>query len=61
MIGHHNYVFGLQFIYFITLQGFPPAIQFAGISFVTTEPAPITECLPIVTPLRIIEFAPTRT
>ena len=26
-----------------TLQGLPNAITFAGISFVTTDPAPITE------------------
>lgn len=42
-------------MYFIILQRLPPAIQFAGISLVTTEPAPMTECSPIVTPLRIIE------
>ena len=41
----------------ITRQGFPAAKQFAGISFVTTEPAPITEPSPIVTPPQIVTFA----
>ena len=41
-------------ILFITLHGFPTAILFSGISFTTTEPAPITEPSPIVTPLRMI-------
>ena len=50
-----------SFRYLITFAGLPPAIQFAGILFVTTEPAPITEFFPIVTPLRIIERAPMKT
>ena len=48
-------------ILLITLQGLPAAIQFAGISFTTTEPAPITEPSPIVTPLRMILLAPIST
>ena len=36
-------------ILFITLAGLPKAIMFSGISFVTTEPAPITELSPMVT------------
>lgn len=50
-----------DFSLLITLQGFPAAIQSAGISFVTTLPAPMIERAPIVTPLRIILSAPIHT
>ncbi|MDY2981366.1 MAG: hypothetical protein SOR81_07195 [Fusobacterium sp.] len=44
-----------------TLQGFPTAITPAGISFVTTEPAPIIELSPIVTPPKTVQLAPNHT
>ena len=43
----------------ITLQGLPNAITLAGMSAVTTEPEPITECSPMVTPGIILTPAPT--
>ena len=43
------------------LQGLPPATQSLGIDLVTIEPAAITLCAPIVTPLRIIQRAPIST
>ena len=46
---------------FITLQGFPTATTFAGISLFTTLPAPITELSPIVTPGSTITFPPIHT
>src|SRR5690554_2745321 len=45
----------------ITLQGFPPAITLAGISLVTTLPAPITLFSPIVTPFKTVTFTPSHT
>ena len=39
---------------FITLQGLPTAIEFGGMDFVTTEPAPIVQLSPIVTPAKIM-------
>ena len=45
----------------ITLQGFPTAMVFDGISFVTTLPAPMTTLLPIVTPLKTVTFPPNQT
>lgn len=45
----------------MTLQGFPPAIQSAGISLTTTLPAAIIVLAPIETPLHIIVLAPTKT
>ena len=39
----------------------PAAITFAGISFVTTEPAPIIELSPIFTPFKIITLKPHQT
>lgn len=45
-------------IRFMTLAGFPPAIQSAGILLVTTEPAAIILRAPIVTPFRIRQFIP---
>ena len=44
--------------FLITLAGLPTAIEKSGMSFVTTEPAPITQPLPIVTPGQIIAFPP---
>lgn len=48
-------------MYLITLQGLPPAMQLAGMSFTTTLPAAIIEQRPIVTPLLIILRAPINT
>jgi hypothetical protein len=45
----------------MTLQGTPAATTPAGISLVTTLPAPITEPSPIVTPEHIVELAPIHT
>lgn len=45
-------------ILLITLHGLPTATQFAGISFVTTLPAPITVPSPMDTPGRIIAPPP---
>ena len=45
----------------IIFAGFPATTQFLGISFVTTEPAPITELSPIVTPGKTIAPAPIHT
>ncbi len=45
----------------ITWQGFPAATTFAGISLVTTLPAPIMQLSPIVTPGRRLTFAPSQT
>ena len=45
-------------IFRITRQGFPTAKLFAGISLVTTLPAPITLFCPIVTPGKIITPPP---
>ena len=44
-----------------TRHGFPTASTWAGISFVTTLPAPITLPSPMVTPGRIVTFAPSQT
>ena len=40
----------------ITLHGLPAAITFAGMSLVTTLPAPITLPSPIVTPPHTVTF-----
>lgn len=45
----------------MTLQGFPTAIQLAGIDFVTTLPAPIVVPSPILTPGRIMLPPPIQT
>jgi len=45
----------------ITRQGTPAAITPAGISWVTTLPAPITEPAPMVTPPQTVAFAPIHT
>ena len=45
----------------MNLAGFPANTVFSGISFVTTEPAPITALSPTVTPGRIVEFEPIHT
>ena len=44
--------------FLITFAGFPTANELSGISFVTTEPAPITQPFPIETPGQITEFPP---
>ena len=45
----------------MTLQGLPTAMEFAGISFITTLPAPITQLSPIVTPGITHTFPPNQT
>ena len=45
----------------ITCAGLPTAIELAGMSRVTTEPAPIMEFEPIVTPGVTVTFAPNHT
>src|SRR5581483_6024163 len=45
----------------INFAGTPATICIEGTSFVTTEPAPITQPLPRVTPGIITEFAPIHT
>jgi hypothetical protein len=42
----------------ITFAGFPTAKELSGISFVTTDPAPITHPFPIVIPGQITELPP---
>ena len=44
----------------ITFAGIPTAIEYGGISFVTTEPVPITLHFPILTFGSIITFAPSQ-
>lgn len=44
---------------FMIRAGFPTATLLSGMSWVTTLPAPMTTLLPIVTPGRITEPAPT--
>ncbi len=46
---------------FMTLHGFPAARVFAGMSWVTTDPAPIVVLSPIVTPGKIIAPPPIHT
>ena len=48
-------------IYLITLHGLPTVTTFDGISFVTTDPAPIVMLSPIVTPGRIVTLPPIYT
>ena len=45
----------------ITLQGFPAAIQSAGMDFVTTLPLPIIVRSPMETPYNIIHRVPIKT
>ena len=47
-------------IFLITRQGLPTATTSSGISFVTTEPAPITECLPMLTPGTTVTLPPSQ-
>ena len=49
------------YISFITLQGFPTATLFDGISLFTILPAPITTLSPIVTPGSTTTFPPIHT
>ena len=46
------------FIFLTTRQGLPTATTLEGMSFVTTEPAPMTVPSPIVTPGNTTTFAP---
>lgn len=48
-------------MFLITLQGFPTANELAGISFVTTLPAPITQLSPILTFGSTVTFPPNHT
>ena len=41
------------------MQGTPAAMTPAGMSWMTTLPAPITEPAPMVTPPQTVEFAPS--
>lgn len=45
----------------MNFAGTPPTMTFGGTSFVTTAPAAITALSPIITPGRIVAFAPTQT
>ena len=45
-------------LYFIGLAGHPTATQSAGMSFITTAPAPIVVFAPMETRLIIDEFVP---
>jgi hypothetical protein len=47
-----------SFNFRITFAGLPTANEFSGISFVTTDPAPITQPLPIVIPGHITVLPP---
>ena len=49
------------FMYLITLAGFPTAIAFFGIFFVTMLPAPIIAPSDILTPGRTTQFEPIQT
>ncbi len=44
-----------------TLAGTPKAMLYGSMSFLTTDPAPITEPPPIRTPSRILQPAPIQT
>jgi len=50
----------LKSYFFITFAGLPTATQKSGILLVTTELAPITVFLPIVTPGNIVELHPMK-
>jgi len=52
-------VYGSFFL--MTTQGFPTAIELLGMSFVTTEFAPIVTLFPIVTSGKTVAFAPIQT
>ena len=55
-----DYLKKTQGIFLINLAGFPAQISPLGMDLVTTEPAPIMERAPIVTPFRIIVPAPMK-
>ena len=55
------YIVSFYYNCFITLQGFPTATTFDGISLFTTLPAPIIVLSPIVTPGSTITFPPIHT
>ena len=46
------------FLFFISLAGTPPIIEFSGKDFVTTLPAAITHPGPIVTPSKTVTLLP---
>ena len=48
-------------LYLMILAGMPPTLAYGSISFVTTEPAPITAPFPIFTPLIIVAPCPINT
>ena len=48
-------------IIFITFAGTPPTIALAGTSLVTTAPAATMALSPMVTPCRMVTFAPSHT
>ena len=50
-----------QSIIFITFAGTPPTIALAGTSLVTTAPAATMALSPMVTPCRMVTFAPSHT
>ena len=59
-----NYCFisiGAIHNFLITLQGFPPAITFAGILLTTRLFAPITVFSPMLTPFKTTVFMPNQT
>ena len=51
----------LGYMCLTTFAGTPAATVSAGMSRVTTAPAPITELSPIVTPCRMVALEPTHT
>ena len=58
---HYERLIHFSEFLFMTLAGFPAAIQSCGISFVTTLPAPTIERAPICTPFRMMECVPIKT
>ena len=45
----------------MTRHGLPTAIEFAGMSPTTTDPAPMIELSPMTAPGQIVTFAPSHT
>ena len=56
----HSFFQALPII-LITRAGLPTATALDGMSCVTTEPAPITTLLPMVTPISTTAFPPIQT
>lgn len=68
MISQKQYSFLFHYVIFsnysnvlMTLQGFPIATLLSGISFTTTEPAPIVTLFPTCTGPMIVTLAPNDT